>query len=327
MIFKEGEVEAVLLRLHIEPDTFRGDEILALCPGHEGRTGRRDNNPSWSVNTESGVHHCFSCGFKGSLLTLVAEVLQLKTDWDRLDLDAAKAWLRKHTDVDLEALAKQLSEMKDAYIAITKPVGMSEARLAIFDDAPDWALKARGLTAESAAAYGVRYKLDGDQWITPIRDEAGKLMGWQEKGQLDRHFFNRPAGIQKSRSLFGLNAWQSGTMIVVESPLDAVRIHSVGIPGAVATYGALVSDEQLNMMRRADRLIFALDNPRVDDAGAKALRDLVKRTRTMGMECRFFDYQHTRAKDPGDMTPKEIEQGVNKARHMAYGAGLLMAMG
>ena len=33
-----------------------GVEALALCPMHAERTGKEDNNPSWWINLESGMH-------------------------------------------------------------------------------------------------------------------------------------------------------------------------------------------------------------------------------------------------------------------------------
>lgn len=327
MIFKEGEVDRILMRLDVHVLNIRGDEILGLCPGHEARTGQMDHNPSWSINAETGIHHCFSCGFKGSILTLIAEMLEMHTKWGKLDVDAAKSWLRNNTEVDLDLINKQLSEMRDAYVALPKPVEMSEARLAVYTTPPEWALDERGLTAEACATYGVKWNEPELSWITPIRSEAGKLMGWQEKGQTNRIFRNRPAGVAKSTSLFGLDAFDGGTMIVVESPLDAVRLKSVGIDGGVATYGAIISDDQLALMRKSERLIFALDNARVDPAGKKALEDMLVRTRAQGMECWFFNYNLTDAKDPGDMSAKEIQHGVKTARHSAHGKTMLLTLG
>jgi len=39
----------------------RGGEAMALCPFH------REKNPSFSLNTETGVFNCFGCGANGAL--------------------------------------------------------------------------------------------------------------------------------------------------------------------------------------------------------------------------------------------------------------------
>jgi DNA primase len=103
-MYRDGDIEKVLLRLGVD-GSQRNREITGLCPMHLERVGRQDNNPSWSINTETGVHHCFSCGYKGILLGLIADVLELKTKFDRPDYEAAKAWLQQEIEVDFEELA------------------------------------------------------------------------------------------------------------------------------------------------------------------------------------------------------------------------------
>jgi len=319
-MYREGDVQQALLRLGIDT-TQRNSELTGWCPMHLERTGKEDHNPSWSINSETGVHHCFSCGYKGTLITLVAEVLELKTEWGRLDLEAAKDWLRANVEVDLDLLVKQMEEMRNSYVSIPRPVEMSEARLAIFDSPPDWALQARKLTENACYDSGVRWDKRQEAWITPIRHaDTGKLMGWQEKGQSNRLFRNRPAGVQKSKTLFGLDVWLGGTMIVVESPLDTVYLRSLKVgPHGVSTFGASVSSEQVDLMRQADKLILAFDNPKIDPAGEKASKEMFAKIKKLGMECWFFAYGDSGAKDIGDMTRDQVVYGIENARHCVFG--------
>lgn len=318
-MYRGGDVQQALLRMGILVEE-RNSELTGYCPMHLERTGKEDHNPSWSMNTETGVHHCFSCGYKGTLLTLVAEVRELKTDWGRLDFEAAKEWLRSNVEIDFELLSKQLEEMRDTYIYMPKPVEMSEARLAVFDSPPQWALDARGLSAEACALHSVKWDARQEAWITPIRNSDGfKLMGWQEKGQTNRTFRNRPTGVTKSMTLFGIDSWKSGTMIVVESPLDVVRLSSYGITGGVSTFGASISEAQVDLMRMADKLIIAFDNPRIDAAGEKASKDMFARTKDTGLECWFFNYSGTDAKDVGDMGEEDILSALSNSRHCVFG--------
>lgn len=322
-MYREGDVEKVLLRLGIDASQRR-DELTGFCPMHFERVGKEDSNPSWSINVETGVHHCFSCGYKGTLLTLVCELNEFFTEWDRFDYDAAKAWLRQNIELDFEALTKQLEELRNTYIALPKPLEMSEARLAVFDEVPEWALNARNLSEEACWAYGVKWSSRDSSWITPIRNaETNALMGWQEKGQTSRLFRNRPTGVTKSTTLFGYNVFPKSTMIVVESPLDAVRLASVGIHGGVSTFGASVSKDQLELMRVAGKLIIAMDNPNKDAAGEKASKEIFDYARNTGMECWFFNYANTDHKDIGDMTEDEIRFGINNAKHFVFGLGAI----
>jgi hypothetical protein len=316
-MYKEGDVQKSLLSLGIET-TQRNNELTGYCPMHLERTGREDQNPSWSMNVETGVHHCFSCGYKGTLLTLVAELKELTTSWGRLDFEAARDWLRSNIKVDFELLAKQLEEARNSYVPIPVPVSMSEARLAIFEtEIPEWALKQRDLKQQACTLHGVLWNPAKNSWITPIRNQQKfGLMGWQEKSQTERFFRNRPAGVQKSKTLFGIELYTGGTMIVVESPLDAVKLTSLGIQGAVSTYGASVSEEQLSLMKRSDKLIFAFDN---DTAGQRISLDMLARTRKEGMECWFASYKDMPYKDIGDMRQDLVELFIEGAKHSVFG--------
>lgn len=306
-MFRDGLVEDAVLRLGITT-WGRGDELRSNCPMHKKRTGKVDDNPSWSINAVSGAHNCFSCGYKGNLVTLVSEVKEL-------DYEDAKSWIYLNLDVDLDALSKQLEDLKESYIPPAQLIPMSEARLAVFTTPPDWALEVRHLTEEACKKYGVLWNKRSNEWILPIREpDTNKLIGWQEKGQVSRSFFNRPAGVPKSKTMFGLDAWQGGTMIVVESPLDAVRLESAGITGGVAIYGAIYSDYQIDLMRRSDKLIFAIDNPAVDAAGKKSFNQFLSDSRKNGLEFFMFNYTDS-SKDIGDMSDEAIRLGVDTATH------------
>ena len=309
--------EDLLASIGIDVIETKGDELVALCPGHEAATGRTDSNPSWSINTETGAHFCFSCGYKGGLAALVADMLTIT-------FAEAKDWLAAEHEVDFTLLNERLERVKNAYANPFRLVKMSEARLAVFSDPPQWALDARGLTLGACHEHSVYWDDAHHSWIIPIRQpDSHKLLGWQEKGQDSRLFKNRPAGVQKAHSLFGLDVFEASGgkhMTLVESPLDAVRLTSLGIKGGVSSYGAAVSDAQMMLLRGADRLCVAMDNPRIDKAGLKASAAIWEASRTLGMEPWFFNNAHSGdKKDIGDMTEDQIRVGIAQAIHCSRG--------
>lgn len=320
-MYNEGEVEAVLVRLGIESDQ-RNNEHIAMCPMHFKNTGKVDNNPSWSINADTGVHHCFSCSYRGTLLGLIADVLDIS-------FEEAKSWLRQYTSIDVELINKRLEELKNSYVGPTKPVPMSEARLAVFDAPPAWALEARELTERACADYSIKWDSNNNFWVIPVRNPADNaLLGWQEKGQKDRYFKNRPAGIPKSQSLFGYENLSGDSIVVVESPLDVVKMASWGYYIGVAIYGAVISSTQLSLISSAKNLVFAFDNPSIDKAGYAAAKNLIPIARKLGLEYSFFNYGGMDVKDVGDMTQDQFESGLLNARHCSLGmAALEMAMG
>jgi DNA primase len=311
------DIPQVLEKLNIEVIRERGDEILSFCPMHKARTGKEDHNPSWWINQETGAHICFSCGWKGNVFSLVGEVNEFFLG-EAIDYEQVKQWLANIGEISIEELGERLKQMP-THISAVKELPMNEARLALFTDPPQWALDKRRITLAAAKKYEVLWR-DDDTWILPIRSPNDyTLWGWQEKGEGVRSFKNYPAGVTKSKTLFGAHEHNPDLAIVVESPLDAVRISSAGIVGAVAAFGAMVSDTQAKLLRYSDTVIAAFDNPNIDAAGKKACEEMIVSARKYGMTVKFFNYASTGIKDVGDMTDEQIKFGLDNAKDMIYG--------
>lgn len=303
------DIEKVLLSLDLTLVAQRGVEVQGMCPMHKKRTGNEDHNPSWWINSKTGVHICFSCNYKGNIYTLVS-------DLNEIDYYDAKDYVEGQTELPVDGLVKRMRELPQ-YVTFEEPITMSESKLALFVEPPDIELKKRFLTRESVKKYGVLWDLNNSSWILPIRDPLDyKLWGWQEKSARGRFFKNQPIGVRKSKSVFGVDVMSVSTLVVVESPLDAVRLDSCGFPGAISTYGASPSEEQAKIMRRASRVLAAFDK---DDAGLAASEQMRLYAKKYGIDLLFFNYTGISSKDPGDMTTKELTQGMESARDMIYG--------
>lgn len=304
------EMESVLDSLGIEYVNTNGDEIQGFCPAHVERTGKQDRNPSWYINSDTGAHICFSCDFRGNIVSLVAKIRNY-ADWE----DAIE-WLHQGGELS-ERFERAVSKPKAIFDEL---VYISEASLASFDTPPEYALKARGLTQAAAEKFGLLWNTSKSMWIIPVRElGTNKLLGWQEKAHLNRYFNNYPSGMKKSESLFGYAQYSGDNLIVVESPLDVVRLESIGISGAVSTFGALISEAQFKYILRADTITFAMDN---DQAGNTASMKALLHCNKLGVESWFFNYNQTTLKDVGGMSKSEVIYGVDSAIHsIRYGLG------
>jgi DNA primase len=172
--------------------TDKGNEALALCPMHYEITGKEDRNPSWWINLDTGLHTCFSCGYKGNLLQLICDVKGFYSN-GVYNYREAEQWLANAAEISLEDLQATLQAMPSYINENAKPLEMSEARLAVFVEPPAEALESRKITAEAAAEYEVLWDDKAKNWILPLRDAtSGSLLGWQEKGTVSRTF--RKAG-------------------------------------------------------------------------------------------------------------------------------------
>lgn len=298
-----ADLESVLAQLGVEILRTTDDEVTGRCPMHLQRTGKEDEHPSWSVNRDSGVHNCFSCGYKGTLHGLVMDLRF------RNDAFAAARWLRQFQVV----LHEVDPEWRAPVVEAREP--LSEAvKYAMYIDPPEWALQARSVSLEAAQHYGVRWDPADDSWILPIRYAAGELAGWQRKQQRGRMFRNYPMGVPKGECLFGLEVFPTGEpAVLLESPLDVCRLYDAGYFGGLASYGAKVSERQMRLLLQAtSEVVVALDN----DAAGLETANTLKWEWGPRMVMRFFAYPPgSPAKDLGDLNDSEILRGLYEAVH------------
>ncbi|AZM47786.1 hypothetical protein DMB38_20125 [Streptomyces sp. WAC 06738] len=273
-------------------------EYLARCPAHLANTGKADRRPSFSVNSRTGLFNCFSCQYSGLFIDLVED----KLGYARVE---AWQWIARHG-------VYRVRDEEDQREHHEPRERLTEAALALFEPPPPPALDSRGLTAEACAAYGVLWDPKKKRWILPIRNPmTGELWGWQEKGK--RFFRNYPQGILKSRTLFGDIAWAGETALLLESPLDAVRAHSLGIEGAFAAFGAHVSEMQMRLIKaRCTTLVLGLDN---DAAGITSRDRLYARWRPRGLAMKFLNYRGIPAKDLGEMSDEAARSAYAGAHY------------
>lgn len=286
-------VSAALTRLGLEVEE-RDGEGYRRCPGHYARTGREDSSPSWSINLTTGLHHCFSCGYGGSLEHLVSGIL-------RIDHHAAEAWLAD------PALLAQAIEARLKSIQRYNPPS-SKVDLSGFTLPPPAELAKRRITIEAALRYEILW--DGKGFILPIRDPWHRLLGYQiKRGSYVR---NRPLRVAKATTLFGLGAYTGSRAILVESPLDCARLWSAGIDGAVASFGSTVSDKQVELLIYiADRVVIALDDDNAGEIGADAVETALNHRAN---PIRRFEYRRPCGKDPGELDDDELAYGIEHAR-------------
>jgi len=306
-----GDVLACLEELGIDVVRIIHEEAWAICPGHFERVGKHNTRPNkWSVNIETGQHSCFACGFSGSFVYLVQEV----KGYDRSD---AEQWVRNRGGV--QRLRRILADSKGRTSDLERDAGVpawNEARLALFNAPPHSALDGRRVSSGAVTHYGVLWDSERDNWILPIRDpDTGALWGYQEKGA--GWFCNKPARVPKGDTLFGIETLNGSTAVLLESPLDCLRLHTAGIGGGVSSFGVGVTERQLDLLfDRAEIVIFALDN---DEVGLAKMWELRQRYLKSGKRIKFADYSHIPwAKDLGTegVTDKDIQKAILRAKSL-----------
>jgi DNA primase len=113
---------------------------------------------------------------------------------------------------------------------------------------------------------------------------------------------------------------EGGTIIVVESSFDAIRLWQAGFPNAIATLGGSISDINIQHLNKYASTIIIMTDA---DAAGKALgMTIANKLKNKNVLWAKYDhnvmYPHS-AKDVGDMTDEEIKQCIKNAiPHFEY---------
>jgi len=281
----------VLEQLGVDVHRVSGGEITGRCPVHHKYKGRDSTRYSWAINSESGLWHCWTCGAKGNLGHLVSA----------LSADPKMLWnVQRHLIVS--GLRKDTDEVVD------RPPAVNWSEYARFAPLPPQILELRQLSEIEARRFGIRFDTSNKSLIIPIVSPIGELLGWQAKKS--GWFNNYPEGVRKGSTLFGIERAIENTALLVESPLDVVRFHSVVPSGvsALASFGAAVSKEQIRLLcDRFDKLIIAMDN---DSSGRVSARQLFQVLPAFRHGTFFWSYSSNDCKDIGEMTDNQIINGL-----------------
>jgi hypothetical protein len=287
----------VLTRLGVDITNVTDTEIGGRCPVHALVTGKEDRTPSWSMNSSNGLWICYACGARGNLTHLVGELSGDTEDRMLINKIIIESGLHRLSGVEEEKRVIPTADV-DAFRK--------------FKEVPEQLLKYRGIDETTAYRFGLRWDPTPRHWIIPIISPLGELWGWQAKGK--GYFRNVPVGVTKSHTLFGLDHFRARTAVLMESPLDVARMASLRLGygvGGLASFGAHVSAEQLKIVvANADKLVIALDN---DEAGICAAERVARDCPRPRGGITFLRYEHTNAKDIGDMTNDEIAEAVSGA--------------
>jgi hypothetical protein len=274
------DFESVIAELGLQPVAVRkGYQYDFHCPlpDHPGA----DRRPSFGINSEELIWHCFTCDEGGTLPRLV-EILTEADGWN-----SALEWLLpfsdyEHNPVSDPDLVKFRERTRKALErAGSPPKSDLSSVLPIY---PPSALKAlEDVTAAQLSKWGIKSEKIIDRFgikYDPERERhgyigpaivvphlfRGELVGYQERWLDD----NRPQHIPKwtnsdsfprKETIFNYDD-KGDVGIVVEAAMTAIRVKEVvgGEMVPVATFGASISDIQLFLLTRFKCLFVAYDS-------------------------------------------------------------------
>ena len=261
-----------------------GANQFGLCPFHSEKT------PSFSVNAEKQIYHCFGCGKGGSVINFIMEIENLgyRDAVAFLARRAGMAMPQEQEDAESRKRARMLALNKDAarffYEQLSTPGGsrardyMARRRISPataknfgLGFAPDtWdslekAMRQKGYSDFELADAGLvrRGKNGGfydtfrDRLMFPVIDVRGSVIGFSGRilGDGEPKYMNSPETLvfNKSRNLFALNLAKkskSGYILLSEGNIDVVSLHQAGFDSAVASLGTSLTPEQARLLSR-----------------------------------------------------------------------------
>ena len=264
--------------------TPSGEELIHSCPLPFGGHKNGDSNPSASINTQTLLFNCFTCG-GGDVVWLVSNVLGT-TRAEAISI------LRKEADgTKLVPVDQFVDKLKGIFNELPKdreeiPIFSSNI-LARWIGPCDY-LTARGvsLDIQKQMLTGIdtgRVEMAGQTAVQVDRVVIphfinGKLVGWVARKISDVPGvpkYRNSKGFPRGAWLFNLdNARDYEHVYVVESPMSVLVLKSRGINNVVATFGAKVEEKQINLLRQFSKVTVFMDG---DDAGRKATLHLVEK--------------------------------------------------
>lgn len=270
---RKKDIKQVLLSLGSKTFKDSGQSIQSDCPlapfTHEGG---KDSRPSFGAKEESGLSycHCFSCGYSGSLMSLVREYGKYAIPEGIFTHEEMKEL------VDFIFLAEDEEvEYVPEIIETPKPSSQILDSIGVWHDY----FQDRGIDKEVFKEWNLGYFKPDNRIMFPVYE------GYDVVGMVGRavdnnpvKYCNYPPKFKKSNYLYGL--WKKPktamSLIVVEGPLDVITVNSLVDETyfCVGLMGAEPSKMQMDLLvESADEVICMLDN---DSSGKKGQKDLLK---------------------------------------------------
>lgn len=306
-----------------------GTNQFGLCPFHSEKT------PSFSINTEKQIYHCFGCGKGGGVINFIMEIENLSFP-DAVQFLARRAGMEAPEDSHDEnrgRRARMLELNRDAarffHEQLRSPAGQAAREYVVrrgitnmvtpfgLGFAPDsWsaltdAMRAKGYTQPELVAAGLArtgknggiYDYFRNRLMFPVIDVRGSVIGFSGRilGDGEPKYLNSPDTLvyKKSNSLFALNLAKkskSGYILLAEGNIDVVSLHQAGFDSAVASLGTSLTAEQARLMARyTNQVVIAYDN---DGAGQKAAQRAITILQQLDMKVKVL--QIPGAKDPDE---------------------------
>lgn len=278
----------------LEPKQMSNGQIRIKCPirdNHKDGSGQM----SCFVSPDKNAWHCFSCHEHGNLIHLLTK---------QFGVNYFEA-------VGLVRLTDYTPEKKEFDLDLMWDVNVPPAEYL-----------SRGITEETLAHFRIGTASDGRIVIPYYKDfnNPTVLLGYQTREYRgDLRIVRNSKGFDRDGYLYNYLPKEYSYTILVEGQSDVMRLYQFGY-NATALMGSHISDTQVKMLAKFDKVYLALDN---DLPGRRAVEEVYALLKDH-VNIRLVPYTTA---DPCDCTNKRDWESafVNSTDYMQY--TLEMSMG
>jgi len=251
-------------------------KIKCLNPEHS------DSHPSMGVNTNSGVFHCLSCGYKGNIFSYFGLT--------------PPANLRRKCEV---------MDLLDEKLRSLEPIEIPES-------ATMWSEEFRGIKPEIFQRFEVFLHSDYEsRLVVPIKNHKKDIVAFLTREMYSANTRDKyliyPAGT--SLPIYPLHR-RVKTLVLVEGIFDVFNLLDKGLTIPVSaifgtkTFIHKVEEKlQYYLVNGLDNLIILLDN---DKAGNSTAEQIQQATNRLGLPTVIANGLLPEGKDPGDLDKEEV---------------------
>ncbi len=314
-----------------------GKNYMALCPFHEEKT------PSFSIDPENKLFHCFGCGKSGDLISFVMEI-------EGLSFPEAIEFLSKKYNIPSPRVSKKTSRIETEIFSLNELI-MKHYMKNLFSREGKTALnylKNRGIREDTIREFklgfskkddrelikevskfpkaviensGVFYFDKGqlkdrfsERLIIPIFNLSGRVVafGGRALNGEEPKYKNSPETLiyKKRNLLYGVNFSRAhirreDEAILVEGYFDLISLYQEGIKNVVGSLGTSLTREQVFLIKKfTDNVLFFYD---FDSAGLNSM----KRTFPLFIEAGVFVkvFKGEKGLDPDEFIRKYHKDG------------------
>jgi len=225
----------------------------------------KDADPSMRVHVETGVFHCFGCGYKGHILNIAKarlgkayyEVHRHSTAQIKQDRTESQIFEQLKQSLDRGVVTKELPEVRIPNHTLLKTHPYLEGRGFIEKDFIKWEI---GIISDDETYskwiyIPVYFKNTLRTWFIRSAHSAKKLYGYYTDDN------NKPVGYPRSDILYGLDSIKDKTkpLYIVEGILDKIWFDRAGRQ-VVACLGNRILKDQLPALKEFSHIIIVPDN-------------------------------------------------------------------